>query len=124
MTMRVTSLMATALVTASPLFAQTSNDPFPSPIPASNGVIRVDFVEFASIPDIDGAPARMMRLVDEPGTGRIFVNDMRGPLYAVSYDGRTVTEPRDRGRHPSRLRRIRPDPGRRWIARPHDAIGR
>ncbi len=92
MTMRVTSLMATALVTASPLFAQTSNDPFPSPIASTDGVIRVDFVEFASMPDMDGAPARMMRLVDEPGTGRIFVNDMRGPLYSVTYDGRTVTE--------------------------------
>ena len=90
--MRVTLMMTAALVTASPLFAQTSNDPFPSPIPATDGVIRVDFVEFASIPDVDGSPARMMRLVDEPGTGRIFVNDMRGPIYSVSYDGRTVAE--------------------------------
>jgi len=92
MNMRVTSLLAATLVAAIPLFAQTSTDPFPSPIPASDGVVRVDFVEFASIPDIDGAPARMMRLVDEPGTGRIFVNDMRGPLYTVSYDGATVTK--------------------------------
>ena len=92
MTMRVTIITAAVLVTASSLLAQTSNDPFPSPIASTNGVIRVDFVEFASIPDIDGEPARMMRLVDEPGTGRIFVNDMRGPIYGVSYDGRTVTE--------------------------------
>ena len=92
MTMRVTIITAAVLVTASSLLAQTSNDPFPSPIASTNGVIRVDFVEFASIPDIDGDPARMMRLVDEPGTGRIFVNDMRGPIYGVSYDGRTVTE--------------------------------
>ncbi len=90
--MRVTLTMIAALVTVSPLCAQSSSDPFPSPIPATEGMIRVDFVEFASIPDIDGSPARMMRLVDEPGTGRIFVNDMRGPLYAVTYDGRTVTE--------------------------------
>ena len=33
----------------------------------------------------------MMLLVDEPGRRRLFVNDMRGLLYAVSYDGRTVT---------------------------------
>jgi len=92
MTIRVMFMMAVALVSASPLVAQTSADPFPSPIPATDGVVRVDFVEFASIPDIDGAPARMMRLVDEPGTARIFVNDMRGPLYTVSYDGETVTE--------------------------------
>ena len=31
----------------------------------------------------------MMLLVDEPGTRRLFVNDMRGPLYSVSYDGKT-----------------------------------
>ena len=30
----------------------------------------------------------MMKLVDEPGTRRLFVNDMRGPLYSVSYDGK------------------------------------
>ena len=92
MIIRLTLVTTALLVTASPLFAQTTNDPFPSPIPTTEGVIRVDFVEFASIPDIDGSPARMMRLVDEPGTGRIFVNDMRGPIYSVSYDGRTVME--------------------------------
>ena len=32
----------------------------------------------------------MMLLVDEPGTRRLFVNDMRGPLYTVSYDGKAV----------------------------------
>ncbi len=32
-----------------------------------------------------------MLLVDEPGTRRLFVNDMRGPIYSVSYDGKTVT---------------------------------
>jgi len=35
---------------------------------------------------------RMMRLLDEPGTHRLFVNTMNGPLYSVSYDGKTVTE--------------------------------
>ena len=92
LTLMTTVVLVAVLVTGPPLFAQTTNDPFPSPIPSTEGVIRVDFVEFASIPDIDGSPARMMRLVDEPGTGRIFVNDMRGPLYSVSYDGRMVTE--------------------------------
>ena len=33
----------------------------------------------------------MMNLVDEPGTRRLFVNDMRGPIYSVSYDGKAVT---------------------------------
>ncbi len=60
-------------------------------LPANDDVIAVNFVEFASIPDVDGEAARMMLLVDEPGTRRLFVNDMRGPLYSVSYDGKTVT---------------------------------
>ena len=37
------------------------------------------------------SPARMMRLVDETGTKRFFVNDMRGPIYSVSYDGKSVS---------------------------------
>lgn len=71
--------------------AQTRN-PFPDPIEAEQGVIVVDYVEFASLPNVDGEPARMMTLVHEPGTGRIFVSDMRGPIYAVSPDGTSVTE--------------------------------
>jgi hypothetical protein len=31
-------------------------------------------------------------MIDEAGTHRLFVNDMRGPLYSVSYDGKTVTK--------------------------------
>ncbi len=92
MTMRMTLVTTITLGVAFPMSAQAPDDPFPSPIPAREGVIRVDFVEFATIPDVDGSPARMMRLVDEPGTGRVFVSDMRGPLYTVSYDGRTVSE--------------------------------
>jgi hypothetical protein len=70
--------------------AQLSTDPFPQPIPAAEGVIRVGFVEFASLPDA-GAPARMMLLTAEPGGRRLFVNDMRGPLYGISDDGKAVT---------------------------------
>ncbi|MCH8330405.1 MAG: hypothetical protein IH946_03340, partial [Bacteroidetes bacterium] len=33
----------------------------------------------------------MKEILKRP-TRRIFVNDMRGPLYSVTYDGRTVTE--------------------------------
>ena len=85
------ALIAFALPESSSASAQTTNDPFPAPIAAVEGVIKVDVVEFASIPDIDGQAARVMLLVDEPGTRRMFVNDMLGPLYSVSYDGRTVT---------------------------------
>jgi hypothetical protein len=73
-----------------PLPPGQTTDPFPNPIPATEGVIRVGVREFASLPDIAGEAARMMLLVDEPGTKRLFVNDMRGPLYSVSYDGRSV----------------------------------
>ena len=33
-----------------------------------------------------------MLLLDEPGTHRLFVHLMSGPIYAVSYDGKTVGE--------------------------------
>jgi hypothetical protein len=95
--MKISSLCAIgpALLLTSCVLAQSpqpTRDPFP-PMAATEGVITVPFVEFASIPDISGQaqPARMMLLVDEPGTHRLFVNDMRGPLYSVSYDGKTVT---------------------------------
>jgi len=88
----MTRVILALLLLASSTLAQTTttNDPFPTPIPASEGVITVSFVEFASVPDRDGQAARMMLLVDEPGTRRMFVNDMRGPLYTVGYDGQAV----------------------------------
>src|SRR5688500_13854568 len=73
-----------------PLPPGQTNNPFPEPIEATEGVIRINVREFASIPDVDGAAARMMNLVDETGTKRLFVNDMRGQLYTVSYDGKQV----------------------------------
>ncbi len=88
-------LIAAASVLACSACAQSphaTNDPFPKPIPASEGAVTVRFVEFATLPEIPGEsqPARMMLLLDEPGTRRLFVNDMRGPLYGVSYDGKTI----------------------------------
>jgi hypothetical protein len=83
-------LAAAAWLMVSSSAAQTTADPFPQPIAAHENAIIVDFVEFASLPDIDGQAARMMLLVDEPGTRRLFVNDMRGTLYSVSYDGKAV----------------------------------
>lgn len=76
--------------TAGPLAAQTTTSPLPSSIESVEGIIVADVVEFATLPDVDGEAARMMLLVDEPATRRLFVNDMRGRLYSVSYDGRTV----------------------------------
>jgi hypothetical protein len=67
-------------------------DPFPKPITQNGEPVRVNVAEFASVPDAGGEAARMMLLVNEPGTRRLFVNDMRGPLYSVSYDGKTVVK--------------------------------
>ena len=70
--------------------ALTTN-PFAQPIAATEGVIVVTLREFASLPDIANIAARMMTLVEEPATRRLFVSDMRGVLYVVSPDGKTVT---------------------------------
>ena len=81
MTMRTTRLFLVAMMIAAPALAQPpapqtppaplppgqSNDPFPAPIAATEGVIRVNFREFASLPDIGGrrgaddAPGRRAR---------------------------------------------------------------
>ena len=81
---------ALTLLMACCALAQTI-DPFPKPIADNGEPVRVNLTEFATVPDVGGEAARMMLLVNEPGTRRLFVNDMRGPLYTVSYDGRTVT---------------------------------
>jgi glucose/arabinose dehydrogenase len=67
-----------------------TNDPFPQPIARDEGVVVVGLREFAALPDIDGVAARAMTLVDEPVSKRLFVSDMRGVLYTLSADGRTV----------------------------------
>ena len=74
-----------------PLPPGQTNEPFPQPIARYRGRDTVTLREFASLPDIDGVAARMMTLVEEPATKRLFVSDMRGPLYALSADGKTVT---------------------------------
>jgi hypothetical protein len=68
-----------------------SNNPFPAPIPATEGVIVVRAVEFASLPDTNNRAARMNLILDQPDTKRLFANTMTGVLYAVSYDGKSVT---------------------------------
>ena len=74
-----------------PLPPGQTNEPFKQPIAASEGVITVRLREFANLPDIDNIAARAMTLAEEPGTRRLFVSDMRGPLYSISMDGRNVT---------------------------------
>jgi hypothetical protein len=88
--MRILPIAAASLFLSAPASAQTTTDPYPTPLPAAEGVVRVNVREFASLPDVGGQAARPMILVDEPGSRRMFVNDMRGPIYSVSYDGQTV----------------------------------
>jgi len=68
-----------------------SNNPFETPLAPNEGVITVKFSEFATVPDANNAAPRMNLILDEPGTKRLFVNTMTGMLYAVSYDGKSVT---------------------------------
>jgi glucose/arabinose dehydrogenase len=86
------ALVATTATVAVIVAAQQLTlDPYPTPIETTQGVVAVNFVEFATIPDIDGAAPRLMHFVDEPGTKRVFVSAMTGALYSISYDGKTVT---------------------------------
>ena len=80
-----------ALLFVSTALAQRTNDPFPKPIPTDEGVIAVKFVEFATIPDVNGQAPRMMTMLTEPATRRLFLSVMTGPIYSISYDGKTVT---------------------------------
>jgi hypothetical protein len=84
------ALIAASVITALLAAQQLTLDPYP-PIEANRDVIAVDFVEFATIPDVAGTAPRLMHLVDEPGTHRMFVSAMTGTLYSLSYDGKTVT---------------------------------
>lgn len=75
------------------VFPPLDANPFPEPIGAGTGeAIVVNVEEFASLPSSGsmGEAAKMMTLVDEPGTGRLFVNDQSGALYSISYDGHDV----------------------------------
>jgi hypothetical protein len=87
----LTIAVLTGVVSTAVTAQQLSNDPFP-PIEATKDAITVGFVEFATIPDAEGGEApRLMHMMDEPGSKRLFVSAMRGALYSVSYDGKIVT---------------------------------
>ena len=107
---QIIRLAVVALVGAAPLFAQApqappargrqgppplgpngTRDPFPNPIPPEAGVIKVNVVEFASLPDVEGYAARPMLMTFDAASRRLFVNDMHGALYSVSADGKSVT---------------------------------
>jgi hypothetical protein len=89
-------LFASALSVAlgsSPAAAQVTNNPFAAPIESTAGIVAVKFAEFATIPDVNnGELPRMMHLIDETGSKRLFVSTMQGPIFSVSYDGKSVVE--------------------------------
>lgn len=71
---------------------QASTEPFPTPIETVRDVIGVNFIEFASIPNDDaGFAPRLMLMVTEPGSERLFISSMLGSLYSMNYDGSDVT---------------------------------
>jgi glucose/arabinose dehydrogenase len=92
--------IAITLLIVSPILAQQKGlpdgpgaNPFPTPINTTDGVVVVNFAEFAVIPDAAGGEApRMNTLVVEPETRTLFVHTMRGAIYSVSYDGKKVLE--------------------------------
>ena len=87
----LSALIGLTVVSVVSAAQQPTLDPFPTPIETTQGVVAVNFVEFATIPDVKGEAPRLMHLVDEPGTRRIFVSVMTGQLYSISYDGKVVT---------------------------------
>jgi hypothetical protein len=87
----ITAAVAAMAAGAAAVQQQLNPDPFP-PIETTKDAIVVNFVEFATIPDANNQAPRMMHFEDEAGTKRLFVSTMRGPIYSVSYDGKTVTE--------------------------------
>ena len=60
--------------------AQPVTNPFPTPIEGTAASSRVNFAEFAVIPDAAGEAPRMMHLVDEPGTSGCSSDDARAAL--------------------------------------------
>ena len=58
MSMWMNRVVMVWLLMMSSAAAQSGTDPFPSAIPAADGVVTVGFVEFASLPDVDGGGRR------------------------------------------------------------------
>lgn len=95
--MRLTSVTALTCLLALPVMAQereqeqSTDNPFPEPIEAEQGVIVVDVADHVTLPDLHGAPAQMRSLRHEPGTDRVFISNQWGGIYEITDEG-TVTE--------------------------------
>lgn len=90
MRIAATTVFSLSALLAAPMIGAQSDDPFADPIPRLEGVIEVDVVDVAVLPAINGDPADMRKVVHEPGTERLFVNDQRGPLYILRGDGTVI----------------------------------
>ena len=87
--MRPFFLLATLLV-AMPISSASGQNRFPDRIPTSDLSVLIE--DFATIPDSRrNQPPRLSVLAPDP-TGRLFVNDQRGPLYNIDSTGANVTE--------------------------------
>jgi glucose/arabinose dehydrogenase len=89
--MRIANLTALACALAVPVMAQETDNPFPDPIEAEQGMVAVNAVEHAELPDVHNLPAQMRTLRHEPGSDRVFISNQVGRIYEVADDG-TVTE--------------------------------
>jgi hypothetical protein len=90
--MRSPNVLIIAMLIAPAARGQVTTDPFPTPIHAVDDVVLVKFAEFATIPFLGTEAPRMMLLLDEPATNRLFVHTMQGQIYSISYDGKNVTQ--------------------------------
>ncbi len=85
--MRVLPLLICFGLCATEVAAQNH---FPAPIPTSD--LRVRIEPFATIPDSStNLPPRLNLLTPDP-SGRLFVNDQRGPMYTIDATGNHVAE--------------------------------
>ena len=81
MARQIIPLALVSLLPASFAPAQATDDPFPDPIPPSEGAITINVTGLAALPDVGDQPARMMPMVDfriGPGPGgRVFLRNKR-----------------------------------------------
>ncbi len=83
-------LFVFALFHSSLVASVAAQDRFATPIPTSDVSVLIE--DFATIPDSSSRqPPRLSLLTPDP-TGRLFVNDQRGPLYAIDSTGSQVSE--------------------------------
>ena len=112
--------LVVAVLIAATGACRTTEDPFPNPIPTTDGASQVGYVEFAVFPGRNGAPPRLRTLLTEPGSryidflipGLIGLNLMGSGMWGIGFTvvearsrkllKRLAASPMARGRPPSR----------------------